>query len=102
MPLASCMQTQLEDLKIGTWENLVSVKPKHTVHHAILKFLGKSVSCLPVVDSNMYVLDVLTKVDLMNLVVDEGPTENILQKTVEEVLASKHSVTVLSCQFLAF
>lgn len=86
------MHSQLDELRIGTWDNIITVKMKTTIYKTVLKFLGKNISSLPIIDANNCVTDVLTKVDLMNVVTDEGPTEMILQKTVQDAMSSKHVV----------
>lgn len=94
-----CMHVALDELqlRLGTWAEIITVKRTTTIHKALLKFLGKTLSCLPVLDDNKLVVDVLTKSDVMNLIVDEGPNEIILQKTVQDALQSRPEVKFRLC-----
>lgn len=98
LPLPRCMHVVLDELqlRLGTWSNIVSVKQTTTLHKALLKFLGKTLSALPVLSETNVVINVLTKSDIMNLVADEGPTENILQKTVQDALKFRREVKHMS------
>jgi CBS-domain-containing membrane protein len=53
-------------------------------------FVSRGFSALPVVDGDYRIVDMLTKVDVLNLVVENhGPTDAILQKTVEEAIRKR-------------
>src|SRR4051794_28974037 len=91
------MNKTLDELGIGKWSDLITVTAATTIHVALSLFLGKGISALPVVDETNHVIDMLTKVDIMNLVIEnQAPADSILQKTVQDAIGNRPEVR--SCE----
>lgn len=97
LPLPACMDKTLDDLALGTWSDLVTVTPGTTLHEALSLFLSKGVSALPVVNERFQIIDVLTKVDVLNLVIEnKGFVDGILKMTVEDATKNRTAVSAVS------
>lgn len=58
----------LVELKIGTFEDIVSVTDSTTIKEAFQLLLDKDVSALPILDDNGILIDVYAKFEVLNLV----------------------------------
>lgn len=87
------MEKTLDELSIGAWSNLYTVSPSTTLHKVLALFLDKGVSALPVINERCQVTDMLTKVDVLNLVIEnKGPLDDILKKTVKDATENRIEV----------
>lgn len=95
LPLPACMHSTLEQLRLGNWTDLATVAPQATLLECLEKFAERDVSCLPVTsdepDKQGVLLEILTKADLMNLVIDAWDSDRaaMLLKPVQYVIAAK-------------
>ncbi|CAI9624079.1 unnamed protein product [Staurois parvus] len=87
----------LEQLKIGTYDNIAMVHPNTPVYVALGIFVQRRVSALPVVDESGRVVDIYSKFDVINLAAEK--TYNNLDITVTKALGhrSHYFEGVLKC-----
>ncbi|XP_047515710.1 5'-AMP-activated protein kinase subunit gamma-like [Pieris napi] len=67
-PELTFFHKKLTDLKIGTFEEIISVTDETTVKDAFQLLLENNVSALPILDENGTLLDVYAKYEVLNLV----------------------------------
>ncbi|XP_061470772.1 5'-AMP-activated protein kinase subunit gamma-1 isoform X1 [Rhineura floridana] len=91
------MSKTLEELKIGTYENIAMVHTNTPVYVALGIFVQHRVSALPVVDDSGRVVDIYSKFDVINLAAEK--TYNNLDVTVTKALQhrSQYFEGVLKC-----
>lgn len=59
------MNKTLNDLKIGTYENVETVSEETTIILALKKFVERRVSALPMVDETNRLVDIFAKFDVI-------------------------------------
>ncbi|XP_015926142.1 5'-AMP-activated protein kinase subunit gamma-1 isoform X2 [Parasteatoda tepidariorum] len=84
LPHPSYMNKTLGELKIGTYDEVASVKTSTPVITALNDFINRRVSALPVVDESGKVVDIYAKFDVINLAAEK--TYNNLDITVKKAL----------------
>ncbi|VUZ48820.1 unnamed protein product [Hymenolepis diminuta] len=67
LPMPDFMAKQLQDLPIGTMQNVVCVGTDWPLHRVLTVFIENRVSALPVVDENNCLVDIYAKFDVINL-----------------------------------
>ncbi|XP_026757256.1 uncharacterized protein LOC113516947 [Galleria mellonella] len=67
-PELTFFHKKLSDLKIGTYDEIVSVTDNTTIKTAFQLLLDKDISALPVLDNNGILIDVYAKYEVLNLV----------------------------------
>ncbi|XP_059060609.1 5'-AMP-activated protein kinase subunit gamma-2-like [Achroia grisella] len=67
-PELTFFHKKLSDLKIGTFDDIVSVTDNTTIKTAFQLLLEKDISALPVLDDNGILIDVYAKYEVLNLV----------------------------------
>ncbi|VDO06624.1 unnamed protein product [Rodentolepis nana] len=72
LPTPDFMAKKLQDLPIGTMENVVCVGTDWPLHRVLTVFIENRVSALPVVDENNCLVDIYAKFDVIKVVVNEG------------------------------
>lgn len=60
----------LEELKIGTWTNLVTAKRSDALISILEKFINDRVSAVPILDEDDHVINVYEKYDLLVCLAD--------------------------------
>uniref|UniRef100_A0A4W4DZW4 5'-AMP-activated protein kinase subunit gamma-1 n=1 Tax=Electrophorus electricus TaxID=8005 RepID=A0A4W4DZW4_ELEEL len=98
MPKPAFLSQTLEDLNIGTFQNIAVVQSDTPLYTALGIFVDQRVSALPVVDDNGRVVDIYSKFDVINLAAEK--TYNNLDITVTKALQhrSQYFEGVLTCQ----
>uniref|UniRef100_A0AAR2IGS4 5'-AMP-activated protein kinase subunit gamma-1 n=1 Tax=Pygocentrus nattereri TaxID=42514 RepID=A0AAR2IGS4_PYGNA len=98
MPKPAFLSQTLEELKIGTFENIAMVHSDTPLYTALGIFVDHRVSALPVVDDKGRVVDIYSKFDVINLAAEK--TYNNLDITVTKALQhrSQYFEGVLTCQ----
>ncbi|ETE71907.1 5'-AMP-activated protein kinase subunit gamma-1 [Ophiophagus hannah] len=96
-PKPEFMTKTLEELKIGTYDNIAKVQTNTPVYVALGIFVQHRVSALPVVDESGRVVDIYSKFDVINLAAEK--TYNNLDVTVTKALQhrSQYFEGVLKC-----
>ncbi|XP_044277835.1 5'-AMP-activated protein kinase subunit gamma-1 isoform X2 [Varanus komodoensis] len=96
-PKPEFMSKTLEELKIGTYENIAMVHTNTPIYVALGIFVQHRVSALPVVDDSGRVVDIYSKFDVINLAAEK--TYNNLDVTVTKALQhrSQYFEGVLKC-----
>ncbi|KAM6468932.1 5'-AMP-activated protein kinase subunit gamma-1 isoform 1-T1 [Liasis olivaceus] len=96
-PKPEFMSKTLEELKIGTYDNIAKVHTNTPVYVALGIFVQHRVSALPVVDDSGRVVDIYSKFDVINLAAEK--TYNNLDVTVTKALQhrSQYFEGVLKC-----
>lgn len=59
------MSQSLEELKIGTYENIETVSEETSIILALKKFVERRVSALPMVDQEGRLVDIFAKFDVI-------------------------------------
>ncbi|XP_017335441.1 5'-AMP-activated protein kinase subunit gamma-1 [Ictalurus punctatus] len=98
MPKPAFLSKSLEELNIGTFQNIAVVHADTPLYTALGIFVDQRVSALPVVDENGRVVDIYSKFDVINLAAEK--TYNNLDITVTKALQhrSQYFEGVLTCQ----
>ncbi|XP_058259186.1 5'-AMP-activated protein kinase subunit gamma-1 isoform X1 [Hemibagrus wyckioides] len=98
MPKPAFLSKSLEELNIGTFQNIAKVHTDTPLYTALGIFVDQRVSALPVVDDNGRVVDIYSKFDVINLAAEK--TYNNLDITVTKALQhrSQYFEGVLTCQ----
>lgn len=98
IPKRAFLFQTLEELNIGTFDNIAVVHADTPVYAALGIFVDQRVSALPVVDENGRVVDIYSKFDVINLAAEK--TYNNLDITVTKALQhrSQHFEGVLTCR----
>jgi len=78
------MRSTLQELGIGTYQNVAMISPETPLITAFHMFSEKRVSALPVVDDNGIVVDIYARFDVINLAAEK--TYNNLDVTVKQAL----------------
>ncbi|CAF3882153.1 unnamed protein product [Rotaria sp. Silwood2] len=84
-PQPSFMSKTLEELKIGTYDNLLIIEETTTVIEALNYFVKYRVSALPVVDKNRKLVNIYSKFDVIGLAPDKSYRN--LNMTINEALS---------------
>uniref|UniRef100_A0AAQ5WW98 5'-AMP-activated protein kinase subunit gamma-1 n=1 Tax=Amphiprion ocellaris TaxID=80972 RepID=A0AAQ5WW98_AMPOC len=97
MPKPSFLRQTLEELNIGTFQNIAVVRADTPLYTALGIFVEQRVSALPVVDDKGRVVDIYSKFDVINLAAEK--TYNNLDVTVTKALQhrSQYFEGVLTC-----
>ncbi|XP_027135408.1 5'-AMP-activated protein kinase subunit gamma-1 isoform X1 [Larimichthys crocea] len=97
MPKPSFLKQTIEELKIGTFQNIAVVRADTPLYTALGIFVEQRVSALPVVDDKGRVVDIYSKFDVINLAAEK--TYNNLDVTVTKALQhrSQYFEGVLTC-----
>uniref|UniRef100_A0A3B1IEP6 5'-AMP-activated protein kinase subunit gamma-1 n=1 Tax=Astyanax mexicanus TaxID=7994 RepID=A0A3B1IEP6_ASTMX len=98
MPKPAFLSQTLEELNIGTFQNIAVVHSDTPLYTALGIFVDQRVSALPVVDDKGRVVDIYSKFDVINLAAEK--TYNNLDITVTKALQhrSQYFEGVLTCQ----
>ncbi|KAM7537622.1 hypothetical protein Aperf_G00000069909 [Anoplocephala perfoliata] len=67
LPIPDFMAEQLQNLPIGTMQNVVCVGTDWPLHRVLAVFIENRVSALPVIDENGCLVDIYAKFDVINL-----------------------------------
>ncbi|VDM16229.1 unnamed protein product [Hydatigera taeniaeformis] len=67
LPMPTFMMEQLQNLPIGTMQNVVCVGTDWPLHRVLTVFVENRVSALPVIDENGRLVDIYAKFDVINL-----------------------------------
>lgn len=70
------LNSTIGELKIGTYENLISARHDTPLIEILRLFISKGISSVPIVDENKVVLNVYEKYDVL-LLAREGPYYNL-------------------------
>lgn len=65
LPMPDFMEEQLQNLPIGTMQNVVCVRTDWPLHRVLAVFIENRVSALPVVDENGCLVDIYAKFDVI-------------------------------------
>lgn len=84
-PQPSYMSKTLEELNLGTYDNLHIIKESSTVIEALGYFVKYRVSALPVVDQNNNLVNIYSKFDVIGLAPDKSYRN--LNMTINEALS---------------
>lgn len=97
VPKPEFMAKTLEELRIGTYDNIAMVRTSTPIYVALGIFVQHRVSALPVVDDSGRVVDIYSKFDVINLAAEK--TYNNLDVTVTRALQhrSHYFEGVLKC-----
>uniref|UniRef100_A0A8B9EL32 5'-AMP-activated protein kinase subunit gamma-1 n=1 Tax=Anser cygnoides TaxID=8845 RepID=A0A8B9EL32_ANSCY len=97
VPKPEFMAKTLEELRIGTYDNIAVVRTSTPIYVALGIFVQHRVSALPVVDDSGRVVDIYSKFDVINLAAEK--TYNNLDVTVTRALQhrSHYFEGVLKC-----
>ncbi|XP_078321903.1 5'-AMP-activated protein kinase subunit gamma-1-like isoform X4 [Crassostrea virginica] len=87
LPKPGYMRQSLEELSIGTYENLVKATPRTPIIKALNMFVDHHISALPVCDEDGRVINIYAKFDVINLAAEK--TYNDLDITIEQALQHK-------------
>uniref|UniRef100_A0A4W5MI56 Protein kinase, AMP-activated, gamma 2 non-catalytic subunit a n=1 Tax=Hucho hucho TaxID=62062 RepID=A0A4W5MI56_9TELE len=100
MPKPAFMKQTLEELTIGTYNNIAFIHPNTPIIKALNIFVDRRVSALPVVDESGKVVDIYSKFDVINLAAEK--TYNNLDITVTQALRhrSQYFEGVMKCNRL--
>lgn len=75
LPKPSYMHKTLEELRLGTYDNIETADEDTSIITALHKFIDRRVSALPLVDSEGRLVDIYAKFDVIVSVGDrDGPT----------------------------
>uniref|UniRef100_A0A8C5C4P7 5'-AMP-activated protein kinase subunit gamma-1 n=1 Tax=Gadus morhua TaxID=8049 RepID=A0A8C5C4P7_GADMO len=97
MPIPAFLDRTLEELHIGTFQNIAVVRADTPLYTALGIFVEQRVSALPVVDDKGRVVDIYSKFDVINLAAEKN--YNNLDVTVTKALQhrSQYFEGVLTC-----
>uniref|UniRef100_K7FXR2 Protein kinase AMP-activated non-catalytic subunit gamma 2 n=1 Tax=Pelodiscus sinensis TaxID=13735 RepID=K7FXR2_PELSI len=100
MPKPAFMKKNLDDLGIGTYDNIAFIHPDTPIIKALNIFVDRRISALPVVDESGKVVDIYSKFDVINLAAEK--TYNNLDITVTQALQhrSQYFEGVVKCSKL--
>ncbi|XP_018613316.2 5'-AMP-activated protein kinase subunit gamma-1 isoform X2 [Scleropages formosus] len=100
MPKPAFMKRSLEELAIGTYEDIAFIHPDTAIIKALNIFVERRVSALPVVDESGKVVDIYSKFDVINLAAEK--TYNNLDLSVTQALQhrSQYFEGVVKCNRL--
>lgn len=89
MPQPDFLQKSLADLKLGTYENIITVVKETPLTEVLNIFVASRVSALPVVDENKKLVNIYSKFDVIDLAAEK--TYNNLDVSVIEALQYRKS-----------
>ncbi|XP_061777741.1 5'-AMP-activated protein kinase subunit gamma-2-like isoform X2 [Nerophis ophidion] len=97
MPMPGFMKKTLEELHVGTYDNIAFIHPDTPIITALSVFTHRGVSALPVVNHHGQVVDIYSKFDVINLAAEK--TYNDLDVTVTQALRhrSQYFEGVMKC-----
>nr|XP_028607174.1 5'-AMP-activated protein kinase subunit gamma-2 isoform X1 [Podarcis muralis] len=100
MPKPAFMKQNLDELGIGTYDNIAFIHPDTPIIKALNIFVDRRISALPVVDESGKVVDIYSKFDVINLAAEK--TYNNLDITVTQALQhrSQYFEGVVKCSKL--
>ncbi|XP_067326474.1 5'-AMP-activated protein kinase subunit gamma-2 isoform X1 [Anolis sagrei] len=100
MPKPAFMKKNLDELGIGTYDNIAFIHPDTPIIKALNIFVDRRISALPVVDESGKVVDIYSKFDVINLAAEK--TYNNLDITVTQALQhrSQYFEGVVKCSKL--
>lgn len=90
IPQPDFMTKSIQQLNVGTFDNIATVKSDTPVIQALRLFVTRRVSALPVVDSDGRPVDIYAKFDVINLAAER--TYDNLDITVETALRYRRNV----------
>jgi 5'-AMP-activated protein kinase regulatory gamma subunit len=86
-PMPPFMHQSIEELGLGTFDNLATAKPSTPLILALQIFVERRISALPVLDKDGKVIDIYAKFDVINLAAEK--TYNNLDITIEQALKNR-------------
>ncbi|XP_063106841.1 5'-AMP-activated protein kinase subunit gamma-2 isoform X8 [Cavia porcellus] len=100
MPKPAFMKQNLQELGIGTYQDIAFIYPDTPIIKALNIFVERRISALPVVDESGKVVDIYSKFDVINLAAEK--TYNNLDITVTQALQhrSQYFEGVVKCSKL--
>lgn len=96
----SSLNYKIGDLKLGTYDNLITARHDTPLIEILRLFISKGISSVPIVDKNDVVLNVYEKYDVL-LLAREGPYYN-LDIPVSDALARRPLVNMKIAASLIF
>lgn len=87
LPEPKFMHQTIEELKLGTYENIATATPDTPLITAINLFVGRRISALPIVDAENRVIDIYAKFDVINVVAETS--YNDLDATIEQSMKNR-------------
>ncbi|XP_052091892.1 5'-AMP-activated protein kinase subunit gamma-1-like isoform X5 [Mytilus californianus] len=88
LPKPGFMHQTLDELNIGTFQNVVTAKTSTPVIEALNMFVNHRISAVPVVDDQGKVVNIYAKFDVINLAAEK--TYNNLDITIDQALKHRH------------
>ncbi|KFD70351.1 hypothetical protein M514_17435 [Trichuris suis] len=98
LPLPQEMYRPIDQWNIGTWTGLRYARMNSAVNDALNQLLKYNISSMPIVtmekdegdeEEHPVVVDILTKVDIVNFIAKHG-WKNLVELTVEEIVTDRH------------
>ncbi|XP_022645070.1 uncharacterized protein LOC111243559 isoform X2 [Varroa destructor] len=98
LPHASYLDQSIQELKVGSFENIATCNPTTPLIDALKTFIERRVSALPVVDEDGKVVDIYAKFDVINLAAEK--TYNNLDISVGATLEFRNQYFegVMTCR----
>ncbi|XP_050974503.1 5'-AMP-activated protein kinase subunit gamma-3b isoform X2 [Labeo rohita] len=87
IPKPRFLQKRIEEVKIGTFKSIATVKETETVYDALSIFVERRVSALPVVNEQGKVVALYSRFDVINLAAQKN--YNNLNMTMQEVIQGR-------------
>ncbi|XP_016334693.1 5'-AMP-activated protein kinase subunit gamma-1-like [Sinocyclocheilus anshuiensis] len=87
IPKPRFLQKRIEEVKIGTFKNIATIRETETVYDALSIFVERRVSALPVVNEQGKVVALYSRFDVINLAAQKS--YNNLNMTMQEVIQSR-------------
>jgi 5'-AMP-activated protein kinase regulatory gamma subunit len=87
LPEPKFMQQTIEELKLGSYDNIATATPSTTLISAISTFVSRRISALPIVDANNRVVDIYAKFDVINIAAETS--YNDLDATIESSMKNR-------------
>uniref|UniRef100_A0A8C2FZL5 CBS domain-containing protein n=1 Tax=Cyprinus carpio TaxID=7962 RepID=A0A8C2FZL5_CYPCA len=87
IPKPRFLQKRIEEVKIGTFKSIATVRETETVYDALSIFVERRVSALPVVNEQGKVVALYSRFDVINLAAQKS--YNNLNMTMQEVIQSR-------------
>uniref|UniRef100_A0A8C1YQ88 Protein kinase, AMP-activated, gamma 3b non-catalytic subunit n=1 Tax=Cyprinus carpio TaxID=7962 RepID=A0A8C1YQ88_CYPCA len=87
IPKPPFLQKRIEEVKIGTFKSIATVRETETVYDALSVFVERRVSALPVVNEQGKVVALYSRFDVINLAAQKN--YNNLNMTMQEAIQSR-------------
>jgi len=87
IPEPKFMTQTIEELKLGTYDDVATATPNTTLITAINMFVNRRISALPIIDSENRVIDIYAKFDVINVAAETS--YNDLDATIEASMKNR-------------